>query len=579
MCGIVAIAKRDEDEELLQKLLKALKLLEYRGYDSAGVAVVHGNELLVWKVEGKIEKLERLVKDVKIKAKVGIAHTRWATHGEPNEVNAHPHTDCNRKVAVAHNGIITNYVQLRRWLVKRGHKFRSDTDSEVIAHLFEEYLKSHKPSEAFRRVVTELEGSYAIVLITTLEPDKVYFAKKESPLIVGLGNDGVYLSSDIPSLLPFTRKVLSLEDREYGWTDGKNLVIMRDGTRVEWQRRVYEVRWSLKQASKGGYPHFMLKEIHEQPTAVRETYYSILANEKINEIELKGNVAIVAAGTSFHAALLFKYAIARVAGMSVDAIVASEYPFFVNVGYDIVIAVSQSGETYDTLKAIRLAKRKGAKIIGVTNVVGSSLDREADLTIYTNAGPEIGVAATKTFLTQVMVLEAIAFLQGNRSLEGLAEASSIVSKSIVQSEGIVKEMARRLRSKRSMYVLGSGITYPLALEGALKIKEVSYIHAEAFPAGEAKHGPIALVEEGFPIIAIMGEDDEKLESNVEEMRSRGARVFKVKEGGEIPSPDAEWYLLPFSRIPPLQLLAYYLAVFKGYDPDKPRNLAKTVTVA
>ncbi len=579
MCGIVAIAKGEEDDELLQKLLMALKLLEYRGYDSAGVAIIYNDEIMIWKTEGKIEKLEKVIRNVRVRARVGIAHTRWATHGIPNEINAHPHTDCNRTVAVAHNGIITNYLQLKRWLEERGHKFLSDTDTEVIAHLFEEHLKTNNPIEAFRKTVKELRGSFAIVMITTRDSDKVFFAKRESPLIVGLGNDAIYLSSDIPSLLPFTSKVFSLEDGEFGWTDGKKITVIRNDKEVEWRKRIYEVRWSLKQASKAGYPHFMLKEIHEQPIVVKETYYSILANEKIREVELKGNVAVVAAGTSFYAALLFKYAIARLAGLGVDVIVSSEYPFFVNISYDIVIAVSQSGETYDTLKAVREAKKRGARIIGITNVVGSSLDRESDLTIYTNAGPEIGVAATKTFLTQVMVLEALAFLQGNDRVEKLEAASSIVSRSIMQSEGIVKEIARGLKTTKSIYVLGSGITYPLALEGALKIKEVSYIHAEALPAGEAKHGPIALVENGFPIIAIMGENNERMESNIEEMKSRGGQVYKVDESGQIPSPDVEWYLLPFSRIPPLQLLAYYLAVFKGYDPDKPRNLAKTVTVA
>ncbi len=581
MCGIVAIAKVREDHGLIRELINSLKLLEYRGYDSAGLAVINNEKrLLIWKVEGKIEKLEKLVEGVKVKARVGIAHTRWATHGVPNEVNAHPHLDCKKMTAVVHNGIITNHLVLRRFLEERGHKFSSETDTEVIAHLFEEMVTSEKPFDAFKKTISMLEGSYAIVLITLEDPNKVFFAKKESPLIIGLGENGVYLSSDIPSLLPFTRKVIALEDGEYGWTDGLNLVIYRNDREVEWKKRVYEVRWSLRQASKGGYPHFMLKEIHEQPWAVRETYYSVLSNKRLESVELRGNVAVVAAGTSYHASLVFKYVIARVARISVDVIIASEFQFFSDISYDTVIAVSQSGETYDTLRAVRLAKERGAKVIGVTNVVGSSLDRESDITIYTYAGPEIGVAATKTFLTQVLVLEAIAFTHSNYyKLEMLAKASDVVRKSIVQSEGIVRELARRLKEEKSMYVLGSGITYPLALEGALKIKEVSYIHAEAFPAGEAKHGPIALIEKGFPVIAIFGEDDSRIKSNLEEMRSRGARIYGVGSRAEVPSPDVEWYLLPFSRTPPLQLLAYYLSVARGYDPDKPRNLAKTVTVA
>ncbi|ABU81355.1 glutamine--fructose-6-phosphate transaminase (isomerizing) [Ignicoccus hospitalis] len=591
MCGIAGIAAREEYyDDVLKELIRLLESLEYRGYDSAGIAVydVDSKKIRVWKKKGKVADLVKLLRsqlgDFKLKASVGIAHTRWATHGEPKDENAHPHIDCEGKVAVVHNGIISNYKELKRELEARGHSFRSETDTEVFAHLFEEELKRKEPFEAFKAAVARLEGYYAIVAITSLEPHKVFFARKESPLVVGRGPKGNYVSSDVVSLVGNCWEVSPLYDDDVGWMNDKEIYVERGGVR----RRLSFIKptWSPVQAQKGSYEYFMLKEIHEQPQVVKETLISIASEwDKVEEVVnlLEGWAVVVAAGTSYHAGLIFSYNVMKETGRYIPVIDASEAPHFSKLLKGTVVAISQSGETYDTLKAVRIAKENGAKVVGVVNVVGSTLDREADVSLYTRAGPEIGVAATKTFLTQLSVLNAlVARMVGegaNRVREMANELSKITKESIEVSAGYAKGLADQLYTKRDMYVLGTGISYPVAMEGALKIKEISYVHAEAYPAGEAKHGPIALAEPGFPVLLVWTpEDVEKLEVAEKEFESRGSEVYWVAPRGDVPIPEVDWKYVPFALTPPLQLLSYYMAVKKGLDPDKPRNLAKSVTV-
>ncbi len=585
MCGIAASALREPyRRETLQLLIDLLRALEYRGYDSAGIAVydLDMKKIRVWKKKGKVNELAKLLIGLKVNASVGVAHTRWATHGPPSDINAHPHTDCNGTVAVVHNGIITNYRQLRERLVLRGHKFESETDTEVFAHLFEEYMKEYPPFEAFKKAISELEGYYAIVAITSKDPFKVFFARKESPLIVGRGLKGNFVSSDVVSLLGVCEEVAPLSDGDVGWLDEERIYVENDGNVV--RLKFFKPSWSPAQAKKGSFEHFMIKEIHEQPQAVKETLSSVLSDwDKVEEVVRDDDLVVVAAGTSYHAGLVFSYLAMKYTGNYVPVIDSSEAEHYEKILKGTVIAISQSGETYDTLNAVRIAKKNGAKIVGIVNVVGSTLDREADVTIYTRAGPEVGVAATKTFLTQLTVLAAIAKAKGGSSrndvLKEMKDVPNVVLNSIKMSVGYAKELSKKLSDKRDMYVLGTGISYPIAMEGALKIKEISYVHAEAYPAGEAKHGPIALAEPGFPVVVVWTpEDVNKLETASEEFRSRGSEVYWVAPKKDVPMPKVEWDKVPFAATPPLQLLAYYMAVKKGLDPDKPRNLAKSVTV-
>ena len=587
MCGIAAVAlKPPHRKDAVRLLLDLLKALEYRGYDSAGIAVydLDQKRILVWKKKGKVSELSKILGKVVVNASVGIAHTRWATHGPPNDVNAHPHVDCSGNVAIVHNGIIANYKELKEELLEKGHVFRSETDTEVFAHLFEEHLKELPPFEAFKKAVSRLEGYYAIVAITSKEPYKVFFARKESPLIVGRGLKGNFVSSDIVSLLGVCSEVAPLSDGELGWLDEEEIYVEMNGK----PRRLhfFKPSWTPAQAQKGSFEHFMIKEIHEQPQAVRETLLSVVSDwDKVKELVelLNGWAVVVAAGTSYHAGLVFSYTLMKLSGKYVPVIDSSEAIHYSNILKGTVIAISQSGETYDTLKAVRIAKKNGARIVGIVNVVGSTLDRESDLTIYTRAGPEVGVAATKTFLTQISVLDVVARAFSGKSKEEVGkevkDLPKLVKKSIEMSIGYAKELSKKLTEKRDMYVLGTGISYPIAMEGALKIKEISYVHAEAYPAGEAKHGPIALAEPGFPVLVVWTpEDVDKLKVVHEEFASRGSEVYWTGPGGTVPFPEVEWDKVPFVATPPLQLLAYYMAVRKGLDPDKPRNLAKSVTV-
>ncbi len=567
--------------EMIPLLLEFLKALEYRGYDSAGIGVYDevNRRIIIWKKKGKVESLAKILRNVRVRAPIGIAHTRWATHGIPSDINAHPHTDCKNEVAVVHNGIISNFRELKEKLEESGHKFVSDTDTEVIAHLFEEYLKSMPPFEAFEKTIRSLKGYYAIVMITSKDPTKIFFARKESPLVIGRGSKGYFLSSDMVSLLGSAEEVAVIEDGEYGWITEDDYFVTGKNRR---ELSFFKPSWTPQQAMKGQYEHFMLKEIYEGPTAIKETLVGILSDDNIFKAAemMDEHVVAVAAGTSYHASLIFSYLYMKHTGKYIITLDASEAPHYKNLLRGTVIAVSQSGETYDTLKAVRLAKKNGAKIIGVVNVLGSTLDRESDISLRLRAGPEIGVAATKTFLAQLTILYALTYAKVGMDLEEtLRPLPEVVKESLEMSAGYAKALANKLYQKRDMYVLGTGISNFVAMEIALKIKEISYIHAEAYPAGEAKHGPISLAEKGFPVlIAWTPEDEDKLEVADEEFSSRGSEVYWIAPEKDIPIPKVSWEIVPFAVTPPGQLLSYYLAIKRGLDPDKPRNLAKSVTV-
>jgi len=610
LCGIIGLcattAFKDRVKEPIGEILtKGLKLLEYRGYDSVGIAVLTDRGIVVRKAKGKVDEVSSKLSFRSYDGLVGVGHTRWATHGEPSDENAHPLFDCEGKVAVVHNGIIRNFMKIKKELESR-HVFRSNTDTEVVAHLIEEYMKRGSDAyEAFKSAVAMLEGSYALAAVVA-GTDKIFFAKKESPLVVAIGDGANFVSSDIPAVLTYTNKVIPLEDGEVGWVSGREVFVEKlGGPQVDYYSRVVVVTWKPSMASKGGYPHYMLKEIHEQPLAVKSTLDGVLSDDALDRaaelLKHAETVFITAAGTSFHAGLVAKHFIEKLAKRPVYAFIASEYRHYAHLANEetALLAISQSGETIDTIKALKSFKDRRAKTIALTNVIGSAIYREADFSILTRAGPEIGVAATKTFLTQVLVGEVLAgklaLLEGslgasefNDLLKSLEKAPSTVAKAISASETRASALAEGLSNKRSMYVLGRGLGVPLAMEGSLKIKEVSYIHAEAYPAGESKHGPIALVERGFPVIFVVTSDSiDELVGNVMEMSARGAFVISVScsqnEAVDLSSvsivPQAESeFLEPFALAPPLQLLAYYLSIKLGHDPDKPRNLAKTVTV-
>ncbi len=606
MCGIVGYVG---PEEALPIVLAGLRRLEYRGYDSAGVALLDG-ELRVVKRVGKLGELERALEgDDRPTGRVGIGHTRWATHGVPNDVNAHPHVDCRGRIAVVHNGIVENFASLRAGLEKRGHTFASDTDTEVVAHLIEE--KEGSLAEAVRATVNELEGAYAIVVCSADDPAVVVGAKVSSPLVVGLGDGETLLASDIPAVLDRTRTVIPVEERQI-------VVVDRDGARftdlegMPLQPQPIRIDWDVALAQKGGFEHFMLKEIHEQPAAIRDTLAGRVSASGHLDLE-QGHVDpgvlrevdkvfVVACGTAFHSGLVAKYAIEHWTRLPVETEIASEFRYRDPVlGPDtLTLAVSQSGETIDTLEAARHAARQGSHVLAVTNTVGSSLAREAAGVLYTHAGPEIGVAATKTFSTQLVALYLVALYlaqeRGTMFPEEVAEALARMRELPAQVErtlelgGQVRALAERYAGANDVLFIGRHVGYPAALEGALKLKEISYIHAEGCPAGELKHGPIALVEPGVPVVAIATECHvyPKVLSNIQEVRARGAEVIAVATEGDreiAKLADAVLYVprtpelfAPVVVTPPLQLLAYQIANLRGCDVDRPRNLAKSVTV-
>ena len=609
MCGIVGVTCLPGKLETPAKIVrKCLERLEYRGYDSVGLASVFENRIIVRKGKGKINEVHRRLNFDGIPGNTVIGHTRWATHGAPSDNNAHPHLDCGNVVAIVHNGIIKNYLELKKKLILKGHIFRSETDTEVVAHLIEEHLsKGLDPYKAFKEAIKEIKGSYAIAAILVSEPDKIFFAKKDSPLIIGVGEGFNFVASDIPAFLDYTRRIIVVRDHEVGYITPTSIFIenLLKEEPVDIGRRFRIISWTAEMAAKAGYPHYMLKEIHEQPRALRETINGLSSeiDEAAKMIIEARRVFIAAAGTSFHAGLVLDYYLNSIAGIPSIPLIASEYSKYsksVKPG-DLLVAISQSGETIDTLMAVREFKKRGAKILAISNVIDSAIPRESNLTVYTRAGPEIGVAATKTFTTQVVVELAITLKIAEengllsksevlRLKSQLEHVPKIVEKTIMKYEAYVNNIAEIIHLKKSMYYLGRGLGVPIAMEGALKLKEIAYIHAEAYPAGESKHGPIALIEKDFPVLFVVlnDENSENILGNITEMKARNAltiglipenfREFEEVLDYSVKMPMHSYILAPITYTPILQLLAYYTAVKRGYDPDKPRNLAKTVTV-
>ncbi len=605
MCGIVAIAVSERREDLGVILTEALKRLEYRGYDSVGVAVVDSGVLRVAKNVGAVDAVAKLEGFARLSGSVGIGHTRWATHGAPTRENAHPHVDCGMRVAVAHNGIIENYSELKEMLRSRGHVFASETDTEVVPHLVEELKSSGADTySAFKRAISMLRGAFAIVAVDAGHPRRIFFARKVSPLIVGLGDGVVLVSSDIVSILPFTNRAVVLNDDEVGYAEpGLVFVEALGGGPADLSSRVVQVEYAAEDFGKGPYEHYMLKEIYEQPHSLAQTLSGLVsAKEEVERaarvLGESDNVYVVGAGSSYHAslvgALYFRYL-----GLRAYAFVASEASVYLRgVGEgDAVVAVSQSGETIDTLLAVRESVRRGARVVALVNNPLSTIAREAGTYVYLRSGPEISVAATKTFTSQVAALVYLGTVLAkdgshtSRVLEALRRLPEVTASVIESSEGAARSLARRMSSAQSAYYLGRAFGYPISAEGALKIKEVAYVHAEAYPAGESKHGPISLVVREFPVFfTVVGELDELVEGNVEEMKARGAYVVTVlprdrvtpvlerNSDAMISLPRVSLEVSLVTYVIPYQLLAYYTAVERGLNPDRPRNLAKTVTV-
>jgi len=606
MCGIVGYVG---SKDVVPMLLNGLQKLEYRGYDSAGVAIVADGCLKVNKAKGRLSGLCSLMEGCKAPGAVGIGHTRWATHGEPSFQNSHPHTNCAGDIAVVHNGIIENYMKLKTWLQDEGAAFVSETDTEVVAHLINHFYTDDLLS-AVQAAVTHLEGSYALGVVSEKHPDMIVAARKDSPLVVGVGDGESMIASDIPAILEYTRDVIFLEDKEIAVLDRQAVSIFDEyGKPVG--RDCYHVDWDAAQAEKGGYEHFMIKEIHEEPRVMADTLMSRykdgmidLSDIGIDEELVRGihKVGIIACGTAFHAGMVGKYIIERLARIPVETEIASEFRYrnpLIQPG-QLVIIISQSGETADTLAAMREAKKRGAKIAAVVNVVGSTISREADAVLYTHAGPEIAVASTKAYNTQLMAIYMIALelgrLSGNlapeeykRYVEGLKDVPQQMN-TVLQTKDQLARFASRHFTQNSVFFIGRGLDYVLSMEASLKLKEISYIHSEAYAAGELKHGTIALIEDGTLVVAIAMQRRlfDKTVSNIKEVKARGAKVLAVCfEGDDMPSdiadevislPDTDDIFAPLLAVTPMQLFAYYMTVEKGFDVDKPRNLAKSVTV-
>jgi len=608
MCGIVGYIG---DEEATPVLVNALKKLEYRGYDSAGIAVLGDEGLLVRKAKGALKFLEQKIATEIIKGSMGIGHTRWATHGEPSDANSHPHTDISGKIAVVHNGIIENYAKLKIWLEGHGVAFKSQTDTEVIAHLIDFHYNGNL-LEAVQETLKRLEGSYALAVICESDPDQIIAVRKDSPLVIGAGDGENLIASDVPALLEYSRDVYYLNDREIAVLY-RDHVDFFDAEGVKIAKELCHIEWDVAAAEKGGYEHFMLKEIHEQPKALTDTLRARIKTYATKSINLEeigfdaswaeaSRVVITACGTAWHAGVVGKYAFEHFARIPVDVDIASEYRYRDPVfnPKDIFIIISQSGETADTLAAMRMAKKGGARIIAITNVVGSTLAREADLVMYTWAGPEIAVASTKAFTTQLMCVYLIALqfgsLRGVITPEQLAENIDALEKLPAQAESIlankenIQRFASRNFNKTKAFFMGRLFDYAISLESALKLKEISYTHSEAFAAGELKHGPIALVDDSTLVVAICTQSAlfDKMDSNIKEVKARGATVLVITYENEpffdktadeiLRIPHTLDSLTPILSVIPCQLFAYYCSVQRGIDPDKPRNLAKSVTV-
>ena len=607
MCGIVGyLGPKNASEVIVDGLSK----LEYRGYDSAGVAVCNDGELEIRKFKGRLAVLAEDIEKNEMKGNLGIGHTRWATHGEPSDVNSHPHFNMDKTIAVVHNGIIENYMELKEELKEDGVEFRSETDTEVIAHLVDKYYEGNL-LDAVYKTVARLRGAYALGVICKYNEDELVAVRKDSPLIAGVGEGENFIASDIPALLKYTRKVYFLENGEVVHIKGNKLKIY-DAERNPVEKEIYDVKWDIEAASKGGYDCFMLKEINEQPEGVKNTLERRLdenGNIVLDGIHLTkedldsiNRIYIVACGTAYHAGLLGKNALEKYLKVPVITDIASEFRYSDNFvdEHSLVILVSQSGETADTLAVLRDSKAKGAKILAITNVVGSSISREADEVFYTWAGPEIAVASTKAYTTQITSLYMIALnfalekgtITREEYLSTIEKMKKLPEKiqKVLDNQDKIKETAERIVSKEHVFFLGRGVDYSLAMEGSLKLKEVSYIHSEAFAAGELKHGTIALIEEGTPVISIATQENlfEKMVSNMQEVKARGAFVASIAQEHNtsvekvsdevIYIPNCDDMLVPIVAVVPMQLLAYYVSTMKGLDVDKPRNLAKSVTV-
>jgi glutamine---fructose-6-phosphate transaminase (isomerizing) len=618
MCGIIGYIG---PKSVVPVLIDGLRRLEYRGYDSAGVAVVRQGQISLRRSAGKLSRLEEAIQAEPVDGEYGVGHTRWATHGRPTEENAHPHRDCTGRIVVVHNGIIENYLELKQELQCQGHKFVTETDTEIVAHLVEQELKAGAAAGgglegATRRALARMRGMFALVLLSADEPNTIVSVRNGPPLVVGIGDGEYFVASDIPAILAHTRDVVFLADEEMAVLTQSGVTFSNfAGTKVD--RRTQRVLWDPIQAEKAGFKHFMLKEIFEQPQAIRDTVLGRVSLETgkvfLEEMTLSAadlaqveNVTIIACGTSWHAGLIGKYLIENLAKVPVEIDYGSEYRYRDPIvgRKTLAVVITQSGETADTLAALREAKGKGARSIAICNVVGSMATRESDGTVYTHAGPEIGVASTKAFTSQLAALHllalhlaqvrgAISVDQSREEIDGLLQLPTLVDQSLRVS-ALVDEIARRFYSRRDFLFLGRGINYPIALEGALKLKEISYIHAEGYPAGEMKHGPIALIDEQMPVVAIAPRDHvfEKMLSNIQEVKARGGNVIALTTGRDelveslldtthdsiIAMPETRSRFAPVAMVIPLQLLAYHIAVRRGCDVDQPRNLAKSVTV-
>ena len=611
MCGIVAYIGK---KEAFPILIKGLKSLEYRGYDSAGIALLNG-QLNVYKKAGKVSDLEAYTKDKSIGATIGIGHTRWATHGVPNDTNAHPHLSHSGNLALIHNGIIENYASIKAELVRRGYEFQSDTDTEVLVNLIEEIKKQEQAplEDAVRIALNEVVGAYAIVVIDKADPDTLIAARKGSPMVIGIGDEEFYIASDASPIIEYTKNVIYLDDQEYA-------VVRRDGHytiktlgNIEKSHAIQKLEMSLETIEKGGFEHFMLKEIYEQPRVIEDSFRGRMnatdgwiklggVNEFANRIDKAKRFIITACGTSYHSGLLAEYLIEELARVPVEVEYASEFRYrnpIINET-DVVIAISQSGETADTLAAIEIAKERQALIYGICNVIGSSIPRASHAGSYTHAGPEIGVASTKAFSTQVSILTLLALqiaqskgtISTSKLRQILYELENIPKKieEALKLDDQIRELAAIYKDARNFLYLGRGYNFPVALEGALKLKEISYIHAEGYPAAEMKHGPIALIDEEMPVVFLATNMSayEKIISNIQEVKARKGKIIAIVNKGDtqiraladhvIEVPETEEVLSPLVTVVPLQLLAYHIAILRGCNVDQPRNLAKSVTV-
>ena len=599
MCGIIGYIG---EKEVLPILIEGLKKLEYRGYDSAGISIISENKTKLIKAKGRIFELEEKLKNLSLHGCVGLGHTRWATHGEPNEINSHPHKDCSKKISIVHNGIIENYQSLKKLLIDEGHIILSETDSEILAHLIEKFYEGNL-EEAVRKTIKIIEGAYGLCVIHEDCPDEIICARKSSPLVLGIGEGEMFVASDIPAIIKHTNKIIYLNDNEIVKLKKDSYSIKKiNGEKMD--PKIHDIKWTLEEIEKGNFKHFMLKEIFEQPKVLLNTLRGRIKDSKML-ISLKfdfgkiNKIVLIACGTSWHSALIGKYLIESITKIPVEVDYASEYRYrkpIINPD-DLVVAISQSGETADTLAAIKLAKQKGAKTMGIVNVVGSSITREVDSGMYLHVGPEIGVASTKAFTSQVLALILFALYIKYKKQEILEnsfveEINTLFPKieEVLENAEKIKKIALDYGDAKNFLYFGRGINFPVALEGALKLKEISYIHAEGYPAAEMKHGPIALIDENMPVVFIATNShlDDKILSNLEEIRARKGKIIGLVSKGnsnldyffdrKIEVPIISEELSPIINVVALQLLAYYIADSKGLNIDKPRNLAKSVTV-